>query len=261
LFYHDGQQYEVIDVEKSGIKPRILVEPKNSGLYTQTLSEKRITNLRPEQHREFDGGYGLHFGRGTVNITYNQFLIREISTGKVVDGPLPTGSPPLTLETELLWVTLPETHIDETISALEKPLLTPTDRAERDAGLTEPARYTYGGGIHAAEHGVIQLSPLELMIDNSDIGGLSMPQHPDGSIPGPVWFVHDGIDGGIGFSRAVYENFEIIAERTRDHLETCDCQRRRGCPLCVMSEHCGNENDPLDRVVGQRILEDVLNAM
>jgi DEAD/DEAH box helicase domain-containing protein len=261
LFYHDGQQYEVIDVEKSGIKPRILVEPKNSGLYTQTLSEKRITNLRPEQHREFDGGYGLHFGRGAVNITYNQFLIREISTGKVVDGPLPTGSPPLTLETELLWVTLPETHIDETISALEKPLLTPTDRAERDAGLTEPARYTYGGGIHAAEHGVIQLSPLELMIDNSDIGGLSMPQHPDDSIPGPVWFVHDGIDGGIGFSRAIYENFETIAERTREHLETCDCQRRRGCPLCVMSEHCGNENDPLDRVVGQRILEDVLNAM
>jgi DEAD/DEAH box helicase domain-containing protein len=31
--------------------------------------------------------------------------------------------------------------------------------------------------------------------------------------------------------------------------------------MCVMSEHCGNNNDPLDTLTGSMILEDVLDAM
>jgi DEAD/DEAH box helicase domain-containing protein len=259
LFLHDGQQYEVVTVHHDGPTPRIVVEERSTGLYTQTLSQKHISNLRPETSRDLGNGYKLWFGRANVDITYGQYLIHNISTGEVEDGPLPTNSPPLSLDTELMWVTLPETHQGDTIRNLDVPLLEPTKHAEQDTGLTEPARYTYAGGIHAAEHGVIQLAPLELMIDNSDIGGLSMPAHHDDRIPGPVWFVHDGVDGGIGFSRAIYNNFEDIAGRTYDHLESCECQRRRGCPMCIMSEHCGNQNDPLDRHVGYKILGDVLD--
>ena len=261
IFLHDGEQYEVVDVNHDSPTPRILVEQWDTGHYTQTLSQKHISNLRPETSRDLGNGYTLWFGRANVDISYDQYLIHNISTGEVESGPHPTGSPPLSLDTELMWVSLPETHLDDTINDLDVPLLEPTKHAERDTGLTEPARYTYAGGIHAAEHAIIQLAPLELMIDNSDIGGLSTPAHHDDRIPGPVWFVHDGIDGGIGFSRAIYNNFDDIAERTYDHLETCDCQRRRGCPLCIMSEHCGNQNDPLDRVVGHQILGDVIGQL
>lgn len=261
LFVHDGQQYEVVTVDHNSPTPRIVVEERNTGHYTQTLSQKHISNLRPETSRDLGDGYKLWFGRGNVDITYGQYLVHNITTGEVEDGPLPTNSPPLSLDTELLWVSLPETHLTDTIQDLDAPLLEPTKHAKEDVGLTEPARYTYAGGIHAAEHGVIQLAPLELMIDNADIGGLSTPAHHDDRIPGPVWFVHDGIDGGIGFSRAIYNNFEDIAERTYDHLESCDCQRRRGCPLCIMSEHCGNRNDPLDRIVGHQILADVIDQL
>lgn len=261
LFLHDGQQYEVVEVDHDSPMSRILVEQRQAGRYTQTLSDKRISNLRPETSRDLGDGYRLWFGRADVDVEYAQYLVHDISTGEIESGPHPTGSPPLSLDTELLWVSLPEDHLSSTIDRLDEPLLEPTKHAREDAGLTEPERYTYGGGIHAAEHGVIQLAPLELMIDNGDIGGLSTPSHPDERIPGPVWFVHDGIDGGIGFSRAIYDNFESIAERTREHLAECDCQRRRGCPLCIMSEHCGNRNDPLDRVVGKQILDDVVDRL
>ena len=261
LFLHDGEQYEVVEVEHDTRTPRILVEERGTGRYTQTLSDKRISNLRPEMSQDLGDGYTLWFGRANVDIDYAQYLVHNISTGEIESGPHPTGSPPLSLDTELMWVSLPSDHLSTTISRLEQPLLEPTKHAEADTGLTEPERYTYGGGIHAAEHGIIQLAPLELMIDNSDIGGLSTPRHQDERIPGPVWFVHDGIDGGIGFSRAIYDNFEAIARRTYDHLDTCDCQRRRGCPLCIMSEHCGNQNDPLDRVVGRQILGDVIDRL
>lgn len=262
LFLHAGQQYEVVEVVDQGAHPRILVEQTQTGRYTQTLSTKHITNLRPSEHRSLAGDCDLAFGRGTVEVTYDQYMVRKISTGEVVRGPIPTGSPPMTLDTEVMWVSLPERHLAATIDRLDAPLLQPTERASQDSRVPGAEdRYTYAGGLHAAEHGVIQLAPLELLVDSSDIGGLSTARHHDESIPGPVWFVHDGIDGGIGFTRAIYEHFDTIAERTREHIAECDCQRRRGCPLCVMSENCGNNNDPLDRATARLILDDVLAAL
>jgi DEAD/DEAH box helicase domain-containing protein len=262
LFLHDGQQYEVVDVQRNASVSRVVVEQTSTGLYTQTLSQKSIGDLQPRDHRPLSGGVDLYFGQGTIDVTYNEYMVREIATGDLVEGPLPTGSPSMTLHTDLLWVALPPDHVETTVDRLEEPLLEPTDRAGRDPRVPEgEKRYTYGGGIHAAEHGVIQLAPLELLIDNNDIGGLSMPEHPAESIPGPVWFVHDGIDGGIGFARSIYEHFDTIVERTYEHIAECDCGRRRGCPLCVMSEDCGNQNDPLDRATGQIVLGDVIDAL
>ncbi len=210
--------------------------------------------------QDLGNGYKLWFGRANVDIDYAQYLVHNISTGEVESGPHPTGSPPLSLDTELMWVSLPSDHLSTTISRLDEPLLQPTKHAEEDTGLTEPEQYTYAGGIHAAEHGIIQLAPLELMIDNSDVGGLSTPDIRMSESPAGVVCPrrHRRRDRVLP---AIYNNFENIAERTYDHLDTCDCQRRRGCPLCIMSEHCGNQNDPLDRVVGRQILGDVMDRL
>jgi DEAD/DEAH box helicase domain-containing protein len=262
LFLHAGQQYEVTDVDRGGHHPVITVRETNTDEYTQTNSTKRLTDLDVTEHRSLAGTYDLYFGTGTVRITYDTYLVRNVFTGEVARGPLPTNTPPIDLRTELMWVTLPEAHLSATIETLDEPLLEPTSRSQSDPQVpTEEARYTYGGGLHAAEHGIIQLAPLELMIDNNDIGGLSLLQHQHETVPGPAWFVHDGIDGGIGYTRAIYEHFETLAARTREHIEDCVCGRRRGCPLCVMSEDCGNNNDPLDTVTGTMILDDVLDAI
>lgn len=262
LFLHAGQQYEVVEVQRDRRHPRIFVEKVSTSHYTQTMSTKQIMDLTVQDRLSLAGEYDLYFGTGTVRISYGSYFVRDFSTGELVNGPIPTDTPPLDLHTELMWVSLPENHLRETIADLDLPLLEPTDRAGEDLHVPmEQQRYTYAGGLHAAEHGIIQLAPLELMIDNSDIGGLSTPSHPHETIPGPTWFVHDGIDGGVGFSKAIYEHFETLAERTREHIDDCECGRRRGCPLCVMSEDCGNNNDPLDTATGTMILDDVLAAI
>ena len=262
LFLHAGQQYEVVEVDEEGHHPTITVAETDTREYTQTASTKEIRDLTVRDHTPLSGAYDRYYGEGTVRIRYDNYLVRDVFSGEVVRGPLPTGAPPMDLRTELMWVALPPGHLGATVDRLDGDLLQPTDRSERDGAVPqEEERYTYGGGIHAAEHGIIQLAPLELMIDNADIGGLSTLSHPHGTIQGPVWFVHDGIDGGIGFSKAIYEHFDTLAERTREHIADCECGRRRGCPMCVMSEHCGNNNDPLDTLTGSMILEDVLDAM
>ena len=261
IFLHAGQQYRVTEIDHNSYHPQIHVEQISTTQYTQTTSNKQIRNLTVRDHRPLANGIDLYFGSGTVLITYNEYLIRDYQTGEVVDGPLPTGDPPLELHTELMWVALPENHLQHTLAAMDAPLLEPAEGVNSGTHLSdEPKRYTYGGGIHAAEHGIIQLAPLELMIDNSDIGGLSTTRHRHETIPGPTWFIHDGIDGGIGFSKAIYENIDTLAARTRDHIADCGCGRR-GCPLCIMSEDCGNRNDPLDSLTGTMILEDLLVAL
>jgi len=262
LFLHSGRQFEVVDLDDTGRHPTIRVEPRRSDRYTQTLSTKSVSDLRPTEHRSLGGGVDLYFGRGEVTIDYTDYLVRTVSTGEVVTGPLPIETPPQVLETELLWVALPDGHVDSVLDRLDEPLLGPTERSQGDRRVPdEPSLYTYAGGIHAAEHGLIGVSPLELLIDNADVGGLSTVAHPDETIPGPVWFVHDGVDGGIGFTRAIYDHFDSLVRRTRRHLAECQCGRRRGCPLCVMSEHCGNDNDPLDRATADVILGDVCAAV
>jgi len=261
LFLHAGQEYKVVEVAE-GPHPEITVREVSTEKYTQTMSTKSVVDLTVRDHTPLAGDYDLYFGEGTVRITYSEYLVRDIFTGEIIDGPNTTAAPPLDLRTELMWMALPAGHLSATIDALDARLLEPTERAESDDDVPlEQDRYTYAGGLHAAEHGVIQLAPLELMIDNADIGGLSTPQHGHETIPGPTWFVHDAVEGGIGFSKAIYENFSTLAQRTREHIADCECNRRRGCPMCIMSEHCGNRNDPLDSLTGTMILDDVLAAV
>jgi DEAD/DEAH box helicase domain-containing protein len=261
LFLHAGQEYKVVEVAE-GPHHEITVREVSTEKYTQTMSTKSVVDLTVRDHTPLAGDYDLYFGEGTVRITYSEYLVRDIFTGEIIDGPNTTAAPPLDLRTELMWMALPAGHLSATIDALDARLLEPTERAESDDDVPlEQDRYTYAGGLHAAEHGVIQLAPLELMIDNADIGGLSTPQHGHETIPGPTWFVHDAIEGGIGFSKAIYENFSTLAQRTRKHIADCECNRRRGCPMCIMSEHCGNRNDPLDSLTGTMILDDILAAI
>lgn len=262
LFLHAGRQYEVRSVDADGPHPTIVVEPVRTDRYTRTLSTKRVTDLAVTDHRPLAGGIDLYLGTGTVRIAYDAYLVRAVGSDDVVSGPHPTGAPPLDLRTELLWVALPPDHLDTTLDRLDGGLLEPTDRAAGDDRVPDAAdRYTYAGGLHAAEHGLIELAPLELLIDAGDVGGLSTLGHPHETIPGPTWFVHDGIDGGIGFARAIYESLGSLGRRVRDRLAGCGCGRRRGCPRCVMSENCGNDNDPLDTATGRLVLADVLGAL
>ena len=147
-----------------------------------------------------------------------------------------------------------------------------------------------GPHIHVARSDVEH--PLELRVDKNDLGGLSTLvmdthySHPDyddiadsisesfeaathalerrsTELSGPTasgWFIYDGIDGGLGFARAIYENFEDLAERARDQLRDCDCGQPNGCPACTFDENCGNDNKPLLRASAIDVLDQLLGA-
>ena len=115
----------------------------------------------------------------------------------------------------------------------------------------------FDGGLHGIEHAMIGIVPFHVMCDRWDIGGVSTPNHPD--TMKPTIFIYDGFEGGIGLTGKAFELIVEIVKMTLELVRNCKCED--GCPACIYSPKCGNENKPLDRKGTILILKGLLAIM
>ena len=106
------------------------------------------------------------------------------------------------------------------------------------------------GALHASEHAAISLVPLLALCDRGDLGGISMPFHPQ--VGCGCVFLYDGHPGGVGIAARTFEDLPELLSRVLDLLAGCPCDD--GCPSCVQSPKCGNGNRPLDKAGAARVL-------
>jgi DEAD/DEAH box helicase domain-containing protein len=281
---HGGQQFEVVAVSDSRATPVIELAPVDVDYYTRTRTDVNVVDADSEESRTVNG-FELHFGRGTVLVHHDAYDRVSIGNSETVEAGIPTGTDPIAMETQLCWVEVPKA-IEQTLVETYRDYGVETGV---DADAADPPHLGYVAGLHAAEHATIQTAPLELRVDKSDLGGLAtlvLDSHyaDDGaeSVPNPGsvpeslraaeheldarsnrldgppasgWFIYDGVEGGLGFARAMYESFEALATRARDQLRECRCGRPNGCPACTFDENCGNDNRPLLRASAVDTLE------
>jgi DEAD/DEAH box helicase domain-containing protein len=277
----DGRQFEVAAVEDDPVR-RVRLAPVDVDYYTRTLTDVNVVDAESERARETNG-FRLHHGTGTVVVHHHSYDRVDAATNDPVERALPTDRPPVRMETKLCWVEVPADVEAELVARYaDAGAATGTDEDDL-LGLRELG---YVAGLHAAEHAVIGVAPLELLVDRGDLGGLStlvLDAHyrddretseratesmaavraavedrasaTETDPPASGWFVYDGVEGGLGLSRAVYDEYESLAARAADRLRSCDCGRSDGCPACTYSPHCGNDNAPLLRAAAVDVLE------
>jgi DEAD/DEAH box helicase domain-containing protein len=243
VYLHQGETYlvEALDVNAGNI----YVRPAEVDYYTQpvdTTDLRIVKSIRSWTGGPSAGAEGSAAEGGRVSAFWGQVRVtaqvigfrRKQSFTDTVLGVQPLDLPPQSYETMALWFGLP--------LGVQKKLA--------DAGLD------LAGGLHALEHAAISMLPLYAMCDRNDIGGLSTPGHPDTGAA--QIFIYDAFPGGVGISEKGFAMLPDLWRATLRLLDECGCEE--GCPSCVQSPRCGNNNEPLDKRAAQVILAALLEA-
>ena len=233
ILINKGDTYVVDSVSLS--RGFVNVSQKTVDYHTMVLNQTDI-NIKKKLSKTKYGNLTIHFGELTVSEDY--FKYKKMQFSKSV-GNYPLDLPPLKFNTKGLWFTIPKSVKD----TLED--MFPNEEE------------VFAGGLHGAEHALIGLFPLHTMCDRFDIGGLSTNYHED--TQEATIFIYDGYEGGIGICEKAVDVFVDLLKSTLDLLNNCNCQS--GCPACIYSPKCGNDNKPLHKNATKYILEYMCNLI
>ncbi|MFC1872299.1 DEAD/DEAH box helicase [Chloroflexota bacterium] len=217
VFLHQGESYVI---SKLDLESRMAYAgAKKTDYYTQTrdITDLKIINRRRVKRT---GTVDVYMGDVEVTTTVLGFKKKARYTEEVV-GEEGLELPPQTFFTVALWFDLPK----EAVSAI--------DAAGQD----------YAGALHATEHAAIGVLPLFAMCDRNDIGGVSTPLHADTGRA--EIFIYDAHPGGIGIAEKGFDMITELWQATKRVIDECPCAE--GCPSCIQSPKCGNNNQPLDK--------------
>ena len=225
ILLHQGEMYLVkeMDLETHVVR----VTEADVDYYTQPLKEVDLVIIESFETCEVNG---VKCAFGLVEVT-EQYTGYKIKRGDTIIGVESLTLPPLTFRTKAFWLNpAPDTkqHVMK-------------------------ANLDFAGGLHGAEHALIALMPLHVMCDRWDIGGLSSVTY--GENGEPIIFVYDGYEGGIGLAEKAYELLPDLFATA--HALVRDCRCEDGCPSCIYSPKCGNDNQPLDKIATTLILEEL----
>jgi DEAD/DEAH box helicase domain-containing protein len=235
IYHYQGTTYEVADLDLD--RGQALLESTPTNNYTRALRDKEITVEHDFDEFNLDThpAVTVRFAGVTLREQIDSYLrfegTNDDGTKILLDDPLPE----TTLRTRALYFTVPPA-IEQAIHA----------QSRNEDG--------FAGAIHAVEHGMISLFPLELLCDRRDIGGLSTPLHPHTGQS--TIFIYDGYPGGVGLSQGGYDRVQGLMEETRNMIAACPCES--GCPACIQSPHCGNANSPLEKDLAVELLDQLL---
>jgi DEAD/DEAH box helicase domain-containing protein len=228
IYLHQGRQYLVRELDLGA--RRVIGEPVAIDYYTSPLTEKE-TSIIEVLHERADGALAACLGRLKVTERVVGYERRRVR-GQELLGQHDLDLPPVSYETVGLWWIAP--------AALEERL--------RSDG------FHFMGALHASEHATISMLPLFALCDRGDIGGISIPMHPQLGC-GAV-FVYDGHPGGVGIAARAFHELPELLGRVESLIDSCECEG--GCPSCIQSPKCGNGNRPLDKGGAHRFLNQLL---
>jgi DEAD/DEAH box helicase domain-containing protein len=231
VYLHRGEHFLVsrLDLKRRDVYVRRVRVP----FYTRARTEKDTEILTQQRSRPV-GNCLVRRGRLRVTERIVGYEKRRIS-GQDLLSTHPLDLPPIVFETVGMWIEI-EDFVRE--------------------GVVLNGRH-FMGGIHATEHALIALFPLFALCDRNDVGGISIPLHPQ--LGKAAVFVYDGYPEGVGLAERAFEIVEELLEAALTTLEACDCEE--GCPACIHSPKCGSGNKPLDKTAAALILKLLLGRI
>ncbi|HPS88902.1 MAG TPA: DEAD/DEAH box helicase [Methanosarcina vacuolata] len=232
VYMHRGESYYINRIDHE--KKEIHAIKTHDTYYTKPMIDSSVLVQETYAVKPLLHASEVEVGLGEVEVTDRVIGYRKIQTqSNDVMSAHSLEMPPVSLQTMALWLKLP-------------------DRLQELVG---EHKLDFAGGIHAIEHAMISMYPLHLLVDRSDVGGVSTPSHPDLGGKSGI-FIYDGHRGGVGYAEKGYDLIEEVLDGTLKAIESCPCES--GCPSCIQSPKCGNNNEPLDKHAAIMLLHELL---
>jgi len=235
VYLYEAETYVVQDLD---IDERVVYLLRSDvEFYTQSLKH---TNIYPLEIRLQDttGQKNLiekFFGKVKVEHEYYSYKVIDTFSQETLSRHPLDNIPIIEFETQAVWFGIPFEYQKE----------------------LELEGFNLGGTIHAVEHAMIAMAPALAQISRWDLGGVSIDFDPVKQQP--LIYVYDAFRGGIGISEQLYLHLIELLHLALKLIESCSCKTDNGCPACVMSPKCGNNNDPLDKEGALFLLKKLLN--
>ncbi len=215
IYLIGGKRYrsQAIDLEE-GVAKVVRLHDEEP-YYTQALRKKTASIL----DTELEGGWGgVPLARGPVHISSEVygFVLKDSFSGQPISRRELDESLIHEFDTSALWA---------------------------DWSSVNEGQALFADGLHALEHVSIAMMPALCGADPAEIGGIS---YPDGRI-----FYYEGTEGGSGLSRMVMPRYGECIQMSADRLAACPCES--GCPRCIFSPQCGNNNRFLDKTEAKKL--------
>uniref|UniRef100_A0A803N367 Uncharacterized protein n=1 Tax=Chenopodium quinoa TaxID=63459 RepID=A0A803N367_CHEQI len=161
----------------------------------------------------------------SCTVTTTWFGFRRICkrTSKVLD-KVDLALPKYSYESQAVWIRVP-TSVK---TAVEKE------------------RFSFRAGLHAASHAVLNVVPLYIICDSSDLAPECANPHETRYVPERI-LLYDQRPGGTGLSMRIRPLFNDMLTSALDMLTSCYCSGDVGCPNCVQTLACQEYNELLHK--------------
>lgn len=239
IFTHQKQSYRVTDVDLTADTVSLSPIEDTTG-FTTPIRPKELTIEAVTDSRDLSVNPSVPVTAGLASVSVSRH------TDTYLEYQSPQDSDPVEHQ---IRQTLP---VDTTTTDALYLQFPPTDSLGVELPDKSPTQ-ACADSLHALEHAVISLFPTQILCDRRDVGGLSTAAHDQ--LQSPTVFVHDGHEGGANLVRTAYPELETLLKETYNLLQSCDCTT--GCPACVLSPQCGNNNRHLSKHGAIQLLADL----
>lgn len=226
IYMHGGRVYEVQRLDLGRRMAQVRALPSDYDFYTTALhySEPRINQVI------FDGkiyNTPYQYVDLTIKEVVYGYIVKRLSSGEVVETR--KFQEPLSYEFRTKGIVIYAPFIK----------FTPFEAADE---------LERGRGYHAAEHIMIMVGETLIGAGPTDMGGISFPT---GHI-----IIYDSYPGGSGASKMLISRLKEDLSISLNILTHCTCID--GCPRCVYSPYCGNDNHYLSRRNAIKVVEAIM---
>ncbi|XP_011014685.1 PREDICTED: putative ATP-dependent helicase hrq1 isoform X4 [Populus euphratica] len=220
----ESTRYRVIDMQRN----EVLEEIEESKAFFQAYAPRAFKN---QSSRTAAQALSCK-----VTTTWFGFYCIQRGSNKVLD-TFDLSLPKYSYESQAVWIPVPQ--------PIKK--------------LVEEKQFSFRGGLHAASHALLNVVPLYIRCNSSDLAPECPNPHDSRYFPERI-LVYDQHPGGTGVSMQIQPYFTELLNAALELLTYCHCSGDTGCPNCVQSMVCHEYNEVIHKDAAIMIIKGVLDA-